>query len=105
MNRLLFAVALILAAPALAASYSATPAAPIAATRVIDRDIRWACDHGSCRGATEDSRPLVLCQGLAKRTGRLDSFTVDGRGFSAEQLAACNRWAKDGATPALAKAD
>ena len=51
----------------------------------------------ACRGSTEASRPLILCQDLAKRAGRIESFAADGRALSAEQLAKCNSAAKDGA--------
>ena len=32
----------------------------------------------------------MLCQALAKRAGRLESFVVDGRAFGAAELAKCN---------------
>ena len=86
-------------APAAAATYSAKLTVPVS-ERIIARDIAWACGPAACQGATEESRPVVLCQGLAKRAGRIESFTVDGRALGADQLAKCNAAAK--AAPAQA---
>ena len=59
----------------------------------------------ACQGSTDASRPLVLCQDLAKRAGRLESFIADGRALGAAELDKCNASAKDGAPQALAKAN
>ena len=56
----------------------------------------------ACQGATDESRPLVLCQSLAKRAGRLDSFVADGRALSAAELERCNASAKAPQTSAHA---
>jgi hypothetical protein len=90
-----------IAAPAAAASYSAKLAAP-ASGHIVARDINWACGGDSCQGATQESRPAVLCQALAKRAGRVDAFTVDGRAFSAADLEKCNASAKADSGKALA---
>lgn len=92
-----------LAAPAFAATYSAKPVAAPAAAKLIGKDISWARAGDSYRGSTEASRPMILCQDLAKRAGRLESFAADGKDLSADQLAKCNTAAKDGATAELAK--
>ena len=112
MNRHSIALALFaLAAPlgiATAGTYAAVPATPSAKARIIGRDIVWRCGPDSCAGATEMSRPLVLCQGLAKKAGRIDKFVADGRALSAAELAACNASAKpekDGAATALARSN
>jgi hypothetical protein len=89
------------AAPALAATYSAKLSAPTT-QRIIVRDISWSCGADACQGATEDSRPAVLCQGLAKRAGRLDSFLVDGRAFTPAELGKCNASAKPAPSQAIA---
>lgn len=94
--------AIAVAAPATAAIYSAKPAAPTA-ERLVTRDIVWACASGACQGSSDESRPAVQCQALAKRSGRLDSFTVDGRPFDAATLERCNASAK--AQPVQAVAD
>ena len=89
------------AAPAAASSYSANPGAP-ASGRFVTRDIVWTCGPAACQGATDESRPLVLCQSLAKRVGRIDSFLADGRALTATDLERCNASAKTAAPQALA---
>ncbi|HEX3678016.1 MAG TPA: hypothetical protein VHU79_11585 [Sphingomicrobium sp.] len=81
------------AAPAAASTYAATPAVP-ATGRFITGDITWNCGAAACQGATDESRPVVLCESLAKRMGRIDSFIVDGRAFSPAELERCNASAK-----------
>ena len=107
MNRLTIAIAAatLLAAPALAGTYSAKPAAPPAAKRIVGRDIVWACGQNGCQGSTGASRPILLCQDLAKRAGQIGSFHVDGRALDAKALAKCNAVARTGTVAALAKAD
>ena len=90
-----------MAAPAAAASYSAKLAAPTT-ERFIARDIVWACGADACQGSTQESRPAVLCQSLAKRAGKVDSFVVDGRAFTPAELDKCNVAAKSDAGKALA---
>lgn len=97
----LAALAIGFASPALAASYSANPEQP-ATGRFIDRDISWSCGGATCMGATTESRPLVLCQGLAKQAGRLGSFTVNGRPLDTAQLDRCNASAKGAKAQELA---
>jgi hypothetical protein len=103
MLRSLIAVsALIIASvPAGAATYSAKLSIPTT-QRIIARDISWRCGADACQGATEDSRPAVLCQGLAKRAGRVDSFLVDGRAFTPAELDKCNASAKPAPAQAIA---
>ena len=91
----------ICAAPAAASEYSATLAKPANGT-LAARDIAWTCTASGCRGATENSRPAVLCQALAKRAGHIESFLVDGRALAAAELDRCNASAKAGAQPAVA---
>ena len=81
------------AAPAAASNYSATLAAPTSG-RFITRDITWTCGTAACQGATDESRPLVLCQSLAKRAGRIENFLVDGRALEGAELDRCNASAK-----------
>jgi hypothetical protein len=89
------------AVPASAAIYSAKLTSP-ASGRFIARDIVWNCGPEACEGATDESRPAVLCQSLAKRAGHIDSFIVDGRGFTAAELDRCNASAKADNQKALA---
>jgi len=95
---------MIAAAPATAATYSATPATPSSQTRIATRDVVWACGAQTCTGSTANSRPVVLCQGLAKQAGRLLTFTVNGRAMDAAQLERCNANAPAASDPALANA-
>jgi len=99
----IFTAAALIAGPAMAGSYSAKPLTTPAASKIIGKDISWTCISDSCQGSTDASRPLVLCQDLAKRAGRLESFVADGRALSADQLDKCNASAKDSAPKALAK--
>ena len=96
--------ALTVAAPAAAATYSAKPVAPVSQGRIIARDIVWNCGPDACQGSTEESRPQVLCQSLAKRTGRLSSFIANGHAFAPAELDKCNGAAPGGPAPALAEA-
>lgn len=91
----------LVAAPASASTYSATLASP-ANGRFIARDIVWTCGPAACQGATDESRPAVLCQSLAKRAGRIDRFLVDGRALAAAELDRCNVAAKAGPAPVTA---
>jgi len=89
------------AAPATASTYSAKLAAP-ATQRIIARDIVWNCGAGACQGSTEESRPAVLCQSLARRGGKVDSFLADGRAFTPAELDKCNASAKAAGDKTLA---
>jgi hypothetical protein len=97
--------AVAIAAPASAANYAGKPAAPVAETRIVARDIVWNCGPDSCQGSTQESRPQVLCQSLAKKAGRLSSFVVNGRALADSELAKCNAAAPQSSRPALAKAN
>ena len=96
---------LALAAPAGAATYAGKPTAPATAAKFVGRDIIWNQVGGSYQGSTNESRPLVLCQSLAKRAGRLESFTVNGRAMAEAELAKCNAVAPRPSVPALAEAN
>ena len=90
---LTFSALLVCAAPAAASTYSAT-LSPSANGRIISRDIVWSCGSGACSGATEESRPPVICQSLARQAGRVGSFLADGRPFTPAELDKCNTAAK-----------
>jgi len=91
----------LVASPVAAASYTAKLAAPTT-QRIIARDITWQCGADACQGTTAESRPVVLCESLAKRAGKVDTFLVDGRAFSEAELATCNASVKSPATKAIA---
>ena len=88
-----FSALAFLAAPAAAATYSATTSST-APAKVAARDVLWTCASGTCSGSTQNSRPLVLCQGLAKQAGPIESFTVNGRAISSGELQRCNASAR-----------
>jgi hypothetical protein len=90
--------------PAAAATYSARPAASPDQQRIAVRDMLWTCGSGECVGSTQNSRPVVLCQRLAKEAGRIDSFRVDGRDLSSSDLQRCNAMANDRGETAVANA-
>ena len=93
----------LVASPASAATYSAKTSTPAPSDRIAARDILWTCGSGTCTGSTLNSRPVVLCQGLAKEAGQIESFAVDGRELSAAELQRCNASAR-GTGSALANA-
>ena len=88
-------------APLAAGTYLAKPASP-ASGRFITRDIIWRCGPDACQGSTEAGRAFTLCQSLARRAGRIESFIADGRALPAAELDRCNASAKAAASPALA---
>ncbi len=98
---LILSAAGLASAPAMAATYAAKPTNPTT-ERFIARDIVWNCGPAACQGATDQSRPAVLCQSLAKHAGRIESFTVDGRAFGTAELDKCNAAAKTQPNSALA---
>jgi hypothetical protein len=102
---LAFLAILVVAAPAAAATYVGKPATPAAEAKFVSRDIIWNQVGANYQGSTNESRPLVLCQSLAKRAGQLESFTVNGRAFADADLAKCNAVAPQAAEPALAEAN
>jgi len=93
-----------LSGPLAAATYAAKPSAPPASAQIVARDIAWACAQGTCRGQADSSRPVVQCQALAKKAGRIESFTVNGAEIPAAELERCNASAKTVDNPALADA-
>lgn len=99
----LIAASALAAAPAAAATYSAKPLAAPSNAKIIGKDISWTYSGGSFHGSTETGRALVICQDLAKRTGRLESFTADGQPLGTAELDKCN--AKAGPPTALAHAN
>ena len=88
--------AIMIATPSVAGTYSATPSTSPESARIVTKDIAWTFADGRFQGKTDLSRPMVLCQGLAKRAGRLDGFAADGRAFDPAQLAKCNAYAAEG---------
>ena len=94
----LLAASVLVAAPAAAANYAAKPIAAPTAAKIIGKDISWTVSAGAYVGSTDASRPLVICQDLAKRAGRLESFSANGQAIASSDLDKCN--AKAGGAPA-----
>lgn len=63
---------------------------------LIARDMLWSCTGAVCRGSSDYSRPLVVCQSLARKAGRIAAFRVDGRVLADSELERCNSAAKAG---------
>jgi hypothetical protein len=98
MARTLFSLAALLtAAPAFAAAphYAAefSQARP-AAEQMVVHDIVWRCAPEGCVAGRSDSRPLTDCMALARRTGALKSFAVEGAALPPDQLDKCNAAAR-----------
>ena len=97
--------ALAIATPAAGATYSGKPVTAASASKFVSRDIIWNQVGASYQGSTNESRPLVLCQSLAKRAGRLESFTVNGNAFAEADLAKCNAVAPQASGAPVAEAN
>ena len=95
MIRALILSSALLAAPAFATPYyrAETTAAP-AQARFVARDNIWRCTGSSCVSDRTGSRPASVCGSLVREVGTLSSFSVEGRAFSAEEMASCNRRAR-----------
>ena len=95
MIRALILSSALLAAPAFATPYyrAETTAAP-AQARFVARDNIWRCSGTSCVSERTGSRPASVCGTLVREVGALSSFSVEGRAFSAEEMASCNRRAR-----------
>ena len=92
---------LVATAPAAASTYSATLGTPTNG-RIIARDIVWNCGAAACQGTTDESRPVVICQSLARHSGKIGSFVADGRTFTSAELDKCNSAARADTGKALA---
>ncbi|MBW4331030.1 hypothetical protein KY084_09115 [Stakelama sp. CBK3Z-3] len=84
------------ATPALAADgmYRGIPATAPSNANFVTRSTMWHCDDGACTAAHDGQRDLVMCQLLARKVGRLESFAVDGAAMDADALTKCNGHAR-----------
>lgn len=89
-----FAVPVAAQAPA----YRAVPVVAVTAQNVVVGETLWKCGAEGCTTVKTTSRPAILCAQAVKKVGKLESFTVGGIAFGADDLAKCNAKAKDGAT-------
>ena len=87
---LILAATVLVAAPALANTYRAEPAAAPARAQFVARHNVWNCTAAGCTSARSEARPAIVCSTLVREVGALRSFSVEGRAFAADELAACN---------------
>lgn len=85
----------VLAAPAPAqanggAFYTAELIAPAAESTNIISGVAWQCEGANCVAAKSNSRPVVVCQRVARELGQVAGFTAKGKALDAEDLARCN---------------
>ncbi|MCJ7421346.1 CC_3452 family protein [Sphingomicrobium astaxanthinifaciens] len=84
-----------LAAPAVAAAPLLTAEAVAEVEpRVLVEGAAFQCAGTTCKTRSAASRPLVLCERLAKEVGPLTRFAVDGRALDAASLERCNAKAR-----------
>ncbi len=77
------------------AAYRLVPATAVtAASTVVVNDTLWKCGEGGCLAANSTSRPAIVCAQAAKKVGKIESFSVRGEAFTAEELAKCNEKAR-----------
>ncbi len=78
-----------------APAYSLAPVAALsAADTVVVRDVLWKCNEAGCTAMSATSRPAIVCSTAARKIGKIASFTANGKDFTAEELADCNKKAK-----------
>lgn len=82
--------------------YVAVPAAQPSRASVMTRATPWRLQGTAYVAAKAPERDTVLCDAMARQAGQLQSFTVNGRAFDADQLAKCNAHARGGGVAAAA---
>jgi hypothetical protein len=89
-------VALLGAVPAVAQSayYVAKPVTASSKASLITRNTVWKCADGVCLAPKSADRPAIMCELVARETGKLELFTVAGAQFDAAALDKCNARAK-----------
>lgn len=91
----LFAATTTAAFAASGAAYRLVPATAVtAASTVVVNDTLWKCGAAGCVAQNATSRPAIVCAQAAKKVGKIESFTVRGEAFNAEELAKCNEKAR-----------
>jgi len=74
-----------------AAGYSARLTAPLSAPRTeIVGDVLWKCAGDRCLAADAGSRPVVMCQRIARKFGEVAEFHSAMGDLKTEELAKCN---------------
>jgi hypothetical protein len=89
---------------AAAPSYVASFAGPTDVSRLVSSERLWSCEGATClAGGAATSPAKHICARLAEDVGAVTAFSVKGRTFTADELAACNERAGRLLTPAAAK--
>jgi len=78
------------AAPGTPAGHSATLESPVSADNLTAHGLLWRCAGAQCVATASNSRPVVVCQALAREAGPMIAFSAGGELLSAEQMARCN---------------
>lgn len=73
-----------------AAFYAAELATPAAERTNVIGGVAWRCQDTTCVAAKGRSRPVVMCQRVARELGEVTGFTAEGEALPAEDLARCN---------------
>jgi hypothetical protein len=72
-------------------SYVAALATPLPAPRQeIVEGILWKCAGERCAAPSEGSRPVLVCQRVARTFGTIARFTTPNGNLSSEELSRCN---------------
>ncbi|NMW32335.1 hypothetical protein HKD42_09710 [Altererythrobacter sp. RZ02] len=70
--------------------YTVELAQPASESRMIVRGTVFRCEGTSCVAGKGTSRPVVMCQRLAREVGTITKFTSKGNELAADKLAKCN---------------
>ena len=74
-----------------AAFYTAELATPATERTSIIGGVAWQCQGTACVAAKSNSRPVVVCQRVARELGEVTAFTAKGKALAEKDLARCNR--------------
>ncbi len=92
-SRLLACALIGAAVPAAAAPtwWSAGLSTPLDSPRsAIVNSVMWKCAGDQCSAPAQDSRPVMVCQKVAKKFGPVTRFASPAGPLSADELAKCN---------------
>lgn len=92
---LLTVTMLFAATAASATSYRVTLTQAPVQEVVIVRSSPWRCAGAECVSSQVRSRPANACGAIARELGSVTAFAVDATTFTADELAACNEFARD----------
>ena len=74
--------------------YTATPVAQPTKTSLVTHTTVWKWSESAFVADKAPERENVVCELIAQRVGKLNSFTAGGQAFDADALAKCNARAK-----------